>query len=135
MPVEVRQRLEGVIQLFFWRGPSPATTRGGALVAWSTVCRPISQGGLEIRQIQLTNDALHAQRVLQVMQLSGDILSLVLRQTYGHSMDWDTWATPQRGDSPFIAGLRESFTQMQPFLPLSLATGQDIDSGKKTGQD
>ena len=87
MPVGVRRRLEGAIQLFFWRGPSPTATRGGALVAWSTVCRPISQGSLGIRHIQRTNDALLAKIVLQDMQPSGDILSLVLRQAYGHSMD------------------------------------------------
>ena len=38
MPAGVRRRLEGAMRLFFWRGPNPAMTRGGALVAWSTVC-------------------------------------------------------------------------------------------------
>ena len=87
MLVAVRRPLEGVMRLFFWWGSNLATTRGGALVAWSMVCRPISQGGLGIRHIQHTNAALLAKRVLQVMQPSGDILSLLLRQVYGHSID------------------------------------------------
>ena len=99
------------------------TTRGGALVAWSMVCRPISQGGLGIRHIQHTNAALLAKRVLQVMQPSGDILSLLFRQVYGHSMDWETWATPRRGDSPFMAGLQEYFTQMQHSFHPQLGDG------------
>ena len=52
MPAGVRRQLEGVMRLFFWRGPNPVKTRGGDLVAWSTVCRPISQEGLGIRHIQ-----------------------------------------------------------------------------------
>ena len=105
------------MRLFFWRVPNLAATKGEALVAWSTVCRPISQGGLGIRHIQHTNAAL------QVMQPSRNVLSLLLRQVYGHSMDWDTRATPRRGDSPFIAGLRESFTQMKPSFRPQLGDG------------
>ena len=37
----------------------------------------------------------------------------MIREAYEHSMDWDSWATPNRGDSPFIAGLRDIFLQLQ----------------------
>ena len=36
MPAGVRRRLEGAMQSFLWRGADSA--RGGALVAWSSVC-------------------------------------------------------------------------------------------------
>ena len=97
------------------------------------MCRPISQDGLGIHHIQHTNAALLAKRVLQVIQPSGDILSLLLRQVYGHSMDKETWPTPRRGDSPyalsfcvgrcFMAGLREYFTHMQPSFCPQLGDG------------
>ena len=72
---------------FLLAGAKSSDDQGGALVTWSMVCRPIFQGGLGIRHIQHTNAALLAKRVLQVMQPSRDILSLLLCQIYGHSMD------------------------------------------------
>ena len=38
MPAGVRRRLEGAIRHFFWSGAGPMATRGGARVAWTTVC-------------------------------------------------------------------------------------------------
>ena len=51
MPVSVRRRLEKIMRRFLWRGSQPDETRGTALVAWSTVCRPVNQGGLGIRHL------------------------------------------------------------------------------------
>ena len=62
---------------------------------------------------RLENLIILAKWVYRVMQAAGDILSQVIREAYGQSLDWDSWATPNRGDSPFIAGLRDIFPQLQ----------------------
>ena len=49
MPVGVRRRLEQLMRGFFWLGSRPEESRGVALVAWETVCRPVDQGGLGVR--------------------------------------------------------------------------------------
>ena len=51
MPVGVRRQLETAMRGFFWRGSHPEEARGTALVAWETVCRPISHGRLGIQSL------------------------------------------------------------------------------------
>ena len=55
MSAGVRRRLEKIMQRFLWRGSQPDEARRTALVAWSTVCWPVTQGGLGIRHFQHTN--------------------------------------------------------------------------------
>ena len=74
---------------FLWRGPQPDEARGTALVAWSTVCRPINQGGLGKRHLQHTNMALLTKWVCRMMQPLGDIVTVVPRDEYGSSLDWE----------------------------------------------
>ena len=58
MPTGVRKRLKKSMRSFFWRGSQLKGARGAALVAWTPVCRHMSQGGLGIRHLQHTNAAL-----------------------------------------------------------------------------
>ena len=51
MPAGVRRRLEKIMRRFLWRGSQPDEARGTSLVSWTTVCRPITQGGLGIRHL------------------------------------------------------------------------------------
>ena len=60
-----------------------------------------------------------------MMQPSEDLVSHVLREAYGPSMDWDEWATSRRGDSLVIARLRGIFALVQPFFRPQL--GDEID--------
>ena len=78
MPAGVRRRLEKIMQSFFGRGSQPDESRGAALMAWSTVCRPVSQGGLGIRHLKHTNMALLTKWVHRIMQPSGDLATMVL---------------------------------------------------------
>ena len=78
MPSGVRRRLEGTMRSFFWRGTE--TMRGGALVAWTTVCRPVEHGGLGIRHLGHTNTALLSKWVIRVMESSRDMVSTLLRE-------------------------------------------------------
>ena len=51
MPASIRRRLDKSMQSFFWRGYQPEESRGAALVARTTVCWPVTQGGLGIRHL------------------------------------------------------------------------------------
>ena len=87
MSAGIRRRLEKSMRSFFWRGSQPDQPQGMALVAWSTVCRPVNQARLGIRHLQHTNMALLAKWVRRMMQLSGNLATVVLRDGYGSSLD------------------------------------------------
>ena len=95
----------------FWHGTD--TVRGGALVAWDSFWRPLSDGGLGIRHLHHNNLALMCKWIAWVMKPADDILSHLLHEMYGSTLDWSMWARPQRGDSPFVAGLRGTFPLVQ----------------------
>ena len=73
----VRRCIESAMQSFFWRGADPG--RGGALVAWSSVCQPFADVGLGIHHLQHANSALLCKWVARVMQPSDDLISHLLR--------------------------------------------------------
>ena len=87
MSAGVRRGLEKIMRSFFWRGPQPEETRVAALVSWKTMCRPMSQGGLGIRDLLNTNMALLTKWVCRLMQPSDDLVSAVLRDGYGPLLD------------------------------------------------
>ena len=60
--------------VFFWRGPCPEEAQGTGLVAWETVCRPVSQGGLGVQYLQHTNLALLTKWVCRLLTPSGDLV-------------------------------------------------------------
>ena len=90
------------MQSFLWRGSQPDEARGTTLVAWSTVCQPVTQGELGISHLQHTNMARLTKWVRQMMQPSGDLATAVLRDRYGSSLDWEMWRTLRRDDSAFV---------------------------------
>ena len=93
-------------------------------MAWSTVCRPVTQGGLGIHYLQHTNMALLAEWVRRMMQPSGDLVTVVLRDGYDSSLDWEMWQTPRRGDSAFMSSVRTCFPQVQRFFQPQLGDGE-----------
>ena len=121
MPAGLRRRSEGIMRQFSWHGT--AATRGGTLVAWDVACRSLTDGGLRIRHVQHTNPALLCKWVAQVMKPADDIVSCLLHEMYGCSLDWNVWATPQQGDSPFIVDLRGIFSLVQQFFRPQLGDG------------
>ena len=50
-------------------------------------------------------------------------MSTLLREQYGHSLDWSVWENPRRGDSSFVAGLRGIFPIIRPFCKPQLGDG------------
>ena len=45
----------------------------------------------------------------RLLQPAGDLVSVLLQDCYGASLDWIHWQTPQRGDSAFMSSLRPVF--------------------------
>ena len=111
---------------FFARGPRQEGSRGVALVAWETVCRPVSQGGLGVPHLQLAIMALLTKWVARLMQPSGEMVVAILRDGYGASLDWQRWQAPKRGDSTFISSLRPIFQSVQPFFRPKLGTWESF---------
>ena len=70
MPAGVRRHHERIMRSFLWRGSQPDEARGTTLVAWSIVCRHVTQGGLGILYLQHTNMTLLAKWGRRMMQLS-----------------------------------------------------------------
>ena len=124
MPAGVRRRLESAMRSFLWRETDYA--RGGALVAWSSVCRPFSDGGLGIRHLLHANSALLCKWVVRVLQPCDEMISCLLCEAYGASLDWGKWALPRSGDSPVMAGLRGIFPMVQSFFRPQLGDGTDF---------
>ena len=112
MPTDVRRLLEKSMWSLLWRGSQPNEARGMGLVAWVTVCRPVNQGGLGICHLEHTNMALLAKWVRRMMQPSDDLATVVLRDGYGSSLDWEMWQTPRRGNSAFMPSMWTCFTQV-----------------------
>ena len=73
---------------FFWRGPRQEGSRGVAVVAWETVCRPVSQGGLGVPLIQQAKMTLLTKWVARLMHPSGELVLTIFRDGYGASLDW-----------------------------------------------
>ena len=126
MPAGVRRRIESVMQGFFWRSSRQEGSRGVALVAWETVCRPVSQGGLGVPHFQHVNIALLTKWVARLMQPSGDMVAAILRDGYGASLDWQIWQIPRKGNSAFMSSLRPIFKTVQPFFRPKLGTGESF---------
>ena len=109
LPAGVRRRLQKTMRSFFWQGSQPKESRGVAIVAWTTVCRLVSQDGLGIRHLQHTNMALQTKWVRWMMQPLGDLVSMVLRDGYRSLLDWEMWPTPRRSNSAFMASVWTCF--------------------------
>ena len=123
MPEGVRRQIERTMRRFFWQGARTSETRGVALVAWSTITRPKSLGGLGIRHLKHMNLALLTKWVGRIMGQSEDLVIALLRDCYGATVGWTDWSTPRRGDSAFISGLRPLFSSMQHLFRPRLGDG------------
>ena len=116
MPVGVRWWLEQMMRGFFWLGSWLEESRGAALVAWETVCRPVDQGGLGVQQLLHTNIALLSKWIGRLLQPTRDLVTTVLRDEYGTTLDWQFWQTLRRGDSAFMSSLRTIFQAVRSFF-------------------
>ena len=126
MPVGVRRRLERSMRDFFWRGPLSEESRGMASVSWETLCHPVDQGGLGVQQMIHTSTALLSKWVSRILHPTGELVTSVLRDEYGHTLDWQLWQTPRRGYSAFLSSLRPTFQAVRPFFRPRLGSGESF---------
>ena len=126
MPVGVRRQLERIMRGFFWRGPRLEESRGMASVPWETVCRPVDQGGLGVRQLTHTNTALLSKWVSRLLHPTGELITTVPRDEYRDTLEWQFWQTPRRGDSAFMSSLRPIFQAVRPFFRPRLGSGESF---------
>ncbi|KAL0310468.1 UNVERIFIED_CONTAM: hypothetical protein Scaly_2925500 [Sesamum calycinum] len=81
LPKGVLKAIEAKLRNFLWRG---GTATGGYKVAWEQVCKPISHGGLGIRNIQtMMNNALMSKHLWQIL-------------IQKHDSIWVSWITKHR---------------------------------------
>ncbi|KAJ0008203.1 hypothetical protein Pint_30736 [Pistacia integerrima] len=76
LPAATVRRIESILASFLWKGTS--LSHSGAKVAWSSVCYPLTEGGLGIKRIQDWNRAA--------------ILKHVWRLLTDRSSIWSSWA-------------------------------------------
>ena len=126
MPVGVGRQLEQMMWCFFWLGSRLEESRGAALVARETVCRPMDQGGLGIRQLLHINATLLSKWVCRLLQPTRDLVATVLRDEYETTLNWQFWQTSRRGDSAFMSSLRAVLQAVQPFFRPRLGAGESF---------
>ena len=73
--------------------------------------------------LQHSNTTLLSKWVIRVMKPSSDMVSMLLREVYGHSLNWNKWATPRWGDSLVVAGLLGILPLVWPFFRPQLGHG------------
>ena len=104
LPVVISKRMEAIMRRFFWQGAETNGTRGRALFKWSMVYRPTTEGGLGVRNLQHTNNALLMKWVRKIMQAPSDMVTRTLMDSYGTVLDWGQRSEQQRGKSAFYKG-------------------------------
>jgi len=68
LPKRVLKELQSILSAFLWKGPSLA--RFGARVAWSTICHPLEEGGLGVKDLVEWNNSLIIHHLLKVINLN-----------------------------------------------------------------
>ena len=69
IPTTIEQRLNGLMQRFFWRGSKER--RGMALVAWDDICTSTDQGGIGVQHLIAINVALLTKWVKRIIDPEG----------------------------------------------------------------
>ena len=108
---------------FFWHGAEIDGTRGQALVKWSTICQPMAEGGLGVKNLRHTNMTLLMKWVRRLMQAPLDMATQVLMDNYGRVLYWGQRSEHRRGQSTFYKGLRPVFSQAHRMFHAKLGDG------------
>lgn len=95
-------------------------------MAWKEICRPVSQGGLGVRNLRWSNQALLARWVGRIMGTEEDIWSSVFFACNGRDLCWDSRTRLPRGASSFWRGVSALFPVMRPLMHTSLGSGVDF---------
>ncbi|KAL0295091.1 UNVERIFIED_CONTAM: hypothetical protein Scaly_3110300, partial [Sesamum calycinum] len=87
LPKGVLKSLEKKMRWFLWHGTSGS---GNAKVAWGQICKPKEEGGLGIRSLISTNQALMLRQLWRILQHDGNSIWVdwIHRYRLRHSTIW-----------------------------------------------
>ena len=120
LPIGVGKRLDSLMRCFLWKGYGSGQRCGQALVSWDNVYRPNQAGGLGIINIHKMNTTFQPKWVARFLSSREDLITQVLKESYGRELNGDRYAAPFQGASPFWQGLRHIFWRMLVFFAVQL---------------
>ena len=86
------------------------------MVSWDMVCRPTKEGGLGILDIHNMSTTLLTKWVARLMSSREDLVTQILKESYGRDLNWEKYAAPIYGASSFCHGLRHIFRRVRAFF-------------------
>ncbi|KAL0278008.1 UNVERIFIED_CONTAM: hypothetical protein Sradi_7304600 [Sesamum radiatum] len=107
LPKGVLKLLEQKMRAFLWHGSSGS---GNAKVAWDQLCKPKAEGGLGIRSLIITNQALILKQLWRILQNDGTSIWVDWIQQY-RLRHTTLWTFNRSG----IVGLEEN-AELRPIL-------------------
>ncbi|KAL0305174.1 UNVERIFIED_CONTAM: putative ribonuclease H protein [Sesamum calycinum] len=129
LPKGVIREVEKRMRNFLWKGNS---TVGYPKVAWSSVCRPIEEGGLGIRDILALNKALMCRHLWNVIQDNQS--SIWVRWiAHTHLRHKSVWTVDVKGGSWGWRKLLRLRSALLPYIDLKIGDGTSISLGMIPG--
>ena len=111
IPASVANQMERLQRNFLWGGFGDEPKFH--LVKWATVCAPISSGGLGIRKIRLSNEALLGKWLWRFGIEKDALWRQVIEMKYGSV--WGGWCTKSM-NGLYGVGLWKNISQGWPFF-------------------
>ncbi|KAL0294744.1 UNVERIFIED_CONTAM: putative ribonuclease H protein [Sesamum angustifolium] len=129
LPKGVIREVEKRMRYFLWKGNS---TVGYPKVAWSSVCRPIEEGGLGIRDILALNKALMCRHIWNVIQDNQS--SIWVRWiAHTHLRHKSIWTVDVKGGSWGWRKLLRLRSALLPYIDLKIVMGHLFPFGMTHG--
>lgn len=76
-------KLTAIIRKFWWAGnQNEEDKKGICWRSWSDICKPLSQGGLGIRDMLLVNQSLLIQSAWNIISNPSDLVSQIIQNKY-----------------------------------------------------
>ena len=129
LPKVVLQRLDYFRSRFFWK--SDNETKKYRLAWWNVLCRPKSQGGLGIQDLEIKNIALLSKWVYKLLTENGVWQEIIRNKYVGSNAISQVHRKP--GDSHFWSGVMKAKEFFSNLGPSQLGTVLRFDSGKISG--
>ncbi|VAH70650.1 unnamed protein product [Triticum turgidum subsp. durum] len=122
LPKGVLQRLDYFRSRFFWQCDNESNKY--RLARWSVLCRPKSQGGLGIQDLEIKNIALLSKWVYKLLSENG-VWQEIIRNKYvgSNAISQVHW---KPGDSHFWSGLMKAKELFFQFGTFSVRDGSQV---------
>ncbi|KAL0402156.1 UNVERIFIED_CONTAM: hypothetical protein Slati_4245500 [Sesamum latifolium] len=118
----VIKEIEKRLRTFLWKGN---TAVGYAKVSWQQVCRPISEGGLGIRNIQALNKGLMSRHLWRIIMANRS--SIWVDWIFHYRLrDYSIWTISDRSGTWGWRKLIRLRDSLRPFLHYQVGTGPKV---------